>query len=95
MALTTPAGPTAIADELHSGQPVLFLLGTDDAVASAAAGWTDRVRVVAAAPSPQIDASVLLVRPDGYIAFAGKGAEHDGLTAALCAWFGEPAAVAA
>ncbi|MBL7492310.1 FAD-dependent monooxygenase [Frankia sp. AgB1.9] len=90
-ALTTPTGPTTIADELHSGLPVLFLLGADDV----AARWTDRVRVVTAEPSPEIDASVLLVRPDGYVAYAGGGPEQDGLIAALRAWFGEPTTVAA
>ncbi|WP_206061374.1 FAD-dependent monooxygenase [Nonomuraea basaltis] len=59
--------------------------------AAAVAGHRDRVRPVRAvapgAPAASGGASLLLVRPDGYIAWAGEG---DGLGEALVTWFGPP-----
>ena len=53
-------------------------------------GWESRVDVIRAQPSEELDATALLVRPDGYVAWAG--ADQEGLTAALSTWFGAPAA---
>jgi oxygenase len=54
------------------------------------AGWRDRVAAVTgrADPGSALDgvAEALLVRPDGYVAWAGNGDE--GLTRALTRWFG-------
>jgi 2-polyprenyl-6-methoxyphenol hydroxylase-like FAD-dependent oxidoreductase len=60
--------------------------------ASLTAGWTDRVKVFAAdGPTDKL----VLVRPDGYIAwaapYADSGAFADRLHAALAAWCGPPA----
>ncbi|MEU9376981.1 FAD-dependent monooxygenase [Streptomyces sp. NPDC048255] len=88
-------GETRIAELLHPGRGVLLDLADDEAVRSAAAGWQGRVDVatVVAKPADGADqlegTTALLVRPDGYVAWAGS-AEH-GLTAALDRWFG-PAA---
>ncbi|MER6584077.1 hypothetical protein ABT267_51000, partial [Nonomuraea sp. NPDC001023] len=57
-----------------------------DALAAAAAPWFDRVRHVAATAAADAPAPALLVRPDGYVAWAGAG--PDGLRAALARWFG-------
>ncbi|MFF5210540.1 FAD-dependent oxidoreductase [Streptosporangium sp. NPDC000396] len=54
-----------------------------DRLDEAAAGYGDRVRVAAAEAAPGED--VLLVRPDGYVAWAGG---RDGLGEALATWFG-------
>ncbi|OLR93230.1 FAD-dependent monooxygenase [Actinokineospora bangkokensis] len=51
--------------------------------AGAVAGWADRVDHRPGGPP-------LLVRPDGYVAWAGDGAA-DGLDTALRRWFGAPA----
>jgi hypothetical protein len=54
-------------------------------------GWADRVDIItarcAAPPAP-----ALLIRPDGYIAWAGSasGQGSQGLRQALTAWFGAP-----
>jgi 2-polyprenyl-6-methoxyphenol hydroxylase-like FAD-dependent oxidoreductase len=60
--------------------------------ASLTAGWDDRVKVVAAGgPTDKL----VLVRPDGYIAWAApysdSGAFADRIHAALAAWCGPPA----
>jgi 2-polyprenyl-6-methoxyphenol hydroxylase-like FAD-dependent oxidoreductase len=63
-------------------------------VAECASGWTSRVDVIHAPPVPGIDAEVVLVRPDGHVAWASR--PHDqGLRQALMTWFGTPAAAGA
>lgn len=88
---------TRIAHTLHAGHGVLLDLtgGTGEAPAETARPWAGRVDVVRALPVPGIDAAALLLRPDGYVAWVGAdGDTSDGLTEALTAWFGTPAAVA-
>ena len=63
-------------------------------LAEAAAGWKHRVEVVAARPAAQPCPAVgLLIRPDGYVAWAGKTdtpgrPDLGGLQDALSRWFG-------
>jgi hypothetical protein len=83
--LTTGAGrPRRLAELLRDARPLLVDLTGGDDLASTAAAWHDRVRRVPAtaddAPAP-----ALLIRPDGYVAWAG--ADADGLKAALTRWF--------
>ncbi|MER5950806.1 FAD-dependent monooxygenase [Streptomyces sp. NPDC001904] len=79
---------------LHGGRGFVLDLDGDQALASAAAPWTDRIDVVRPATRPQhapAGTGALLVRPDGYIAWAAaEGAGPDGLTEALGRWFGAP-----
>ncbi|MGV4924926.1 FAD-dependent monooxygenase [Streptomyces sp. BHT-5-2] len=88
--VTTADGTTRLAELLRPGRPLL--LGLDGSGAGgalkAAAGWADRVEIVAGeAPAPP--AAALLVRPDGYVAWAGDGPVAEGaLRAALTAWCG-------
>jgi hypothetical protein len=49
--------------------------------------------VVRAAPTGEIDARTVLVRPDGYVAHADPVGGHDeALRQALRTWFGDPSA---
>lgn len=83
-----PLGPTRVAEVLRPGRPVLLVLADRADLVDAAAGWAARVDVVAATTArPPADA--VLIRPDGYVAWAGGPA--DGLPQALRTWFGEPA----
>jgi 2-polyprenyl-6-methoxyphenol hydroxylase-like FAD-dependent oxidoreductase len=78
-----------VAELLHDGRPVLLDLG-EGAAASAAADWADRVDVVIAAIAHPSVAAVLL-RPDGYVAWASDGFDataESNLVAALERWFG-------
>ncbi|MBT2454275.1 FAD-dependent monooxygenase [Streptomyces sp. ISL-86] len=75
---------------LNAGRAVLLELGGDHGLREAAAGWADRVDVVAA---DQIDCDApvdgILVRPDGYVAWvAPSGAGSEALTDTLNRWFG-------
>ncbi|MEU5436779.1 FAD-dependent monooxygenase [Streptomyces sp. NPDC020719] len=95
--LVGAAGETSTVALLHAARGVLLDFADDAAVRDAAAGWSGRVDVVTAAPKP-VDggtdplagAAAVLVRPDGYVAWAADTAE--GLAPALERWFG-PAGV--
>jgi FAD binding domain-containing protein/aromatic ring hydroxylase-like protein len=56
--------------------------------------WSDRIDVITATTA-EPPAEAILIRPDGYVAWAaatGTTAPADGLRAALQTWFGAPAA---
>ncbi|UGQ12409.1 FAD-dependent monooxygenase [Yinghuangia sp. ASG 101] len=89
---------TRITHTLHAGRGVLLDLtgGTSGTAAEAARHWTDRVNIVEAHPIPDIDASALLLRPDGYVAWASTTPDTpNGLANALTTWFGTPTPAAA
>jgi bifunctional hydroxylase/dehydrase len=85
-------GETTPARLLHQGHGVLLDLADDPAIRRAAAGRPDRVDVatVLAKPTDGPDAlagaTAVLVRPDGYVAWAGTSPK--GLEEALTRWFG-------
>ncbi|WP_370942159.1 FAD-dependent monooxygenase [Amycolatopsis sp. cg5] len=87
LALKTADGETTLVTLLRQGKPVLLDLAADPAPLTAAGRWADSVHLLAARcddpPSP-----ALLVRPDGYVAWAGT--DTDSLTRTLTSWFGEP-----
>jgi 2-polyprenyl-6-methoxyphenol hydroxylase-like FAD-dependent oxidoreductase len=78
-----------IAELLHDARPVL-VDASGGPFAAIASGWADRVDVVTASV---VDSPVagLLLRPDGYVAWATDSAEGPGLSAALERWFGQAA----
>jgi hypothetical protein len=93
IALRTGKGPTRIAELLRPGRPVLLVLTDRADLADAAKEWSDRVDVITAATAePPADA--VLIRPDGYVAWAagsgGPGSAGE-LRKALPTWFGDPA----
>jgi 2-polyprenyl-6-methoxyphenol hydroxylase-like FAD-dependent oxidoreductase len=78
-----------VAELLHRGRPVLLDL-SGGRVGDAAHGWADRVDVVDAAVA-DLEVCALLIRPDGYVAWAANTFEVDDearLHAALQRWFG-------
>ncbi|MFD3330700.1 FAD-dependent monooxygenase [Streptomyces sp. NPDC058701] len=83
---------------LHSARGVLLDFEDNARLRARAAGWADRVDIVTADPAELTRASGLrgtsavLVRPDGYVAWAAPGSHHD-LPMALERWFGKPLAV--
>ncbi|WP_031525353.1 FAD-dependent monooxygenase [Streptomyces sp. NRRL F-5123] len=87
--LRTADGETSVARLLHSGRGlVLDLAGAAAGARSWADGRPGQVDVVAAEPVPGIDAALLVVRPDGRVAWAGDGTDPAGALAALTRWFG-------
>jgi hypothetical protein len=78
-----------IAELLRDARPVLLDL-SGAGVAAAASGWAHRVDIISASITDP-PAAAILIRPDGYIAWAADtyGPAHEaGLLAALRRWFG-------
>jgi hypothetical protein len=92
--LVTEAGPVRVFTLLHDARPVLLSLGEPGGTDLAARA--DRVKLVDARCAGPWDLPVLgpvaapgavLIRPDGYVAWAGDH-RHQGLADALTAWCG-------
>ncbi|SDP62740.1 FAD-dependent monooxygenase [Lentzea jiangxiensis] len=90
--LTRAGRPVRLAELARTGRSLLVDLSGDGQAAGIAAAWTDRVDLVTAA-AENAPAEALLVRPDGYVAWAGDRGR--GLTEALRRWYGEPASTPA
>jgi hypothetical protein len=96
--LVTADGPVRVFTLLHRARPVLLNLGAPGVLDIAA--WADRVRLVDARYAGRWELPVLgqvtapaavLIRPDGYVAWAGDHSDP-GLAGALTTWFGPRAA---
>ncbi|MEU9188927.1 FAD-dependent monooxygenase [Streptomyces sp. NPDC048484] len=79
IALTTRSGPTDVITLLREGRMLLLLFGADccEQHEKAAQEWAHLLRVVRAEPVASVPCSALLVRPDGYIAWASDGGSLD------------------
>jgi hypothetical protein len=56
-----------------------------------ASRWGDRITYVAAAPEDRLGLSAVLVRPDGFVAWATDSAVDDEeASQAAARWFGQP-----
>ncbi|WP_268768023.1 FAD-dependent monooxygenase [Mycolicibacter heraklionensis] len=80
-----------VAELLHRGRAVLLDL-SDGTAAAAARPWADRVDATTAAMS-EPPAAAMLIRPDGYVAWATDdfdSSRRPSLEAALSRWFGAP-----
>jgi hypothetical protein len=75
-----------VAELLRDARPVLLDL-SGGAFAVAAEDWVDRVDVVTGSITDSTVTGVLL-RPDGYVAWATDAPDGPGLVAALERWFG-------
>ncbi|MER7779661.1 FAD-dependent monooxygenase [Streptomyces sp. NPDC096191] len=96
VALSTQAGRTDVIALLRPGRPLLLLFGKEGRAYLAQAGeWTDLVRPVLAEPVGEVPCHALLLRPDGYVAWASApgpagrsttmdGARLDDLLALYC-----------
>jgi 2-polyprenyl-6-methoxyphenol hydroxylase-like FAD-dependent oxidoreductase len=93
LTLQTAAGPQRLAELVRDGRPALIDLTADGALDQMARSWDGRVAsTVANCDNPP--AQALLVRPDGYVAWAtgeqDNQQDKEGLHDALTTWFGKP-----
>ncbi|MET9904918.1 FAD-dependent monooxygenase [Streptomyces sp. NPDC006446] len=87
IALRTGRGVTDVIGLLQGGGPVLLLTGEAGArFAGTARPWAQAVRVVRVDSVPRVDCGALLVRPDGYVAWASDSGT--GLDVALATLLG-------
>ena len=94
--LVSDAGALRVFELLHDAKAVLLNLGEPHGFAIA--HWCERVRLIDAGYAGEWELPVLgtvtaptavLIRPDGHVAWVGKGTEQ-GLRDALRTWFGVP-----
>jgi 2-polyprenyl-6-methoxyphenol hydroxylase-like FAD-dependent oxidoreductase len=79
-------GTTRLAELLADGRGVLLDLADNPVLREGSAPWSDRVQVVTAQCPDMPDLQAVLVRPDGYAAWAAPSNEP--VTTALTRWFG-------
>ncbi|MEU1124654.1 FAD-dependent oxidoreductase [Streptomyces sp. NPDC005899] len=84
-----------LADHLHDGRALLLDLTDDPAVRAVAAGYAGRVGVLTAACPSRPELAAVLVRPDGFTAWAADAGPEArtptaGLPEALEQWFEAP-----
>jgi 2-polyprenyl-6-methoxyphenol hydroxylase-like FAD-dependent oxidoreductase len=89
LVLTTQGGSVRLAELMHRARGLLIDLADEVELRELAAEWRDRIEVVAGTCTVDPPAAALLIRPDGYIAWAGT--EVQDLDHALWQWFGAPA----
>ena len=96
--LVTADGPLRVYTLLHDARPVLLNVGEPGGIDITP--WADRVQLIDARYAGRWELPVLgavtaptavLIRPDGYVAWAGDP-PHPGLPDALTTWFGPPSA---
>ncbi|WP_280386054.1 FAD-dependent oxidoreductase [Nocardia wallacei] len=80
---------TRLGEHCTDGRPILLDLTDSPQLRSLATPWTDRVRVLTAKPVRPRNLSAILIRPDGYIAWAST-TTPTGLEHSLTTWFGAP-----
>src|SRR5262249_20810444 len=74
--LPTDGGDSGLAAFMRGAQPVLLDLTADGRLRAAAAGWTGRVQATVARSDQPLEG--ILVRPDGYVAWAAPPASAHG-----------------
>lgn len=85
---------TRLADHLRDGAALLLDLSEDEPLRGAAEPWRDRIRYAAVRTSDGRGLSALLIRPDGFVAWASDDrADQLDLEAAAARWFDAPSAV--
>ena len=93
--LETSDGGTRVAELMRAARGILLDLTPGSTVAGAASDWSGRVSVITARSLTQpAPAAALLIRPDGYVAWASAPTAADltaGLDEALRTWFSPPA----
>jgi 2-polyprenyl-6-methoxyphenol hydroxylase-like FAD-dependent oxidoreductase len=92
-AVASAVGTQRVAELARSGRPVLVDLTERGVVAAAVTDVKDQLTVAAGSLVGEVPATVVLVRPDGYVAWASSQARPDpdelrGLRSVLMHWFG-------
>jgi 2-polyprenyl-6-methoxyphenol hydroxylase-like FAD-dependent oxidoreductase len=84
------ADGSRLAEHCADGRALLLDLADSAELRTLAAGWGDRVNLLTTKPISHPELTGLLVRPDGYVAWASEDGPLSGLARALSTWFGNP-----
>ncbi|MEV0408105.1 FAD-dependent monooxygenase [Actinoallomurus sp. NPDC050550] len=94
LVVRTETGTVRLAELTRAARPLLLDLTEDASLVRALSPWGDRVDLVTARPhDPAPPATALLLRPDGYVAWASSRPDDtdvEGLQAAMRRWFARP-----
>lgn len=83
---------TRLGERLRNGKGLLLDFDTDASLCALAQRWSERIAYVASDAKDRLGVSAVLVRPDGFVAWAGeRAADHEQAAQAAARWFGEPA----
>ena len=87
------ADGTKLGELLRNGKGLLLDFDASASLQTLARRWRGRVDYVASDAKDRLGLSAVLLRPDGFVAWAGEEAASDGEEAAQAAarWFGAPA----
>ena len=92
--ITNSGKTTTIGASLHSGRGVIFDLTGGSTDLPEWSGWRDRVDFISSKSCTAFDASSVLVRPDGHVAWVSDSRDPEGdrerFQVAISAWFGKP-----
>ncbi len=83
-----------LASQLRDGLAVLVDFGGSESLRHAVAGWRDRITIVSGGAKDRLGLAALLVRPDGFVAWAvDENAAVGDVEHALLRWLGSPTPV--
>lgn len=83
---------TKLGDLLRTGQGLLLEFGAFPSLQALAGRWRSRITYVASEARDRLGVSAVLVRPDGFVAWAGEGTPaSEEVAQAASRWFGDPA----
>lgn len=84
------ADGTRLGERLRNGQGLLLDFDTSPALQALASRWSGRITYVAGNAQERLGLSAVLVRPDGFVAWAADGEpDLEGVAQAAARWFGE------
>ena len=82
---------TRLAKHLRGGRGLILDFDGDASLRTSASRWRDRVDYIARGAADRLGLSAMLVRPDGFVAWASDlDIDVQDVTRALSRWFGEP-----
>jgi 2-polyprenyl-6-methoxyphenol hydroxylase-like FAD-dependent oxidoreductase len=86
------ADRTRLGELMRNGKGLFLDFDTGAPLRALASRWSGRITYVASEARDRLGLSALLVRPDGFVAWAGEGApNHEEAAQAASRWFGDAA----
>jgi hypothetical protein len=83
--------PSQLGELLRNGKGLLLDFDASAPLAALAGRWRDRIAYVAGDAKDRLGLSAVLVRPDGFVAWAcDAAANHEEAADAASRWFGAP-----
>lgn len=86
------ADRATVGERLRQAKGILLDFDARAPLRAFAGRWADRIDYVASEPADRLGLSAVLLRPDGFVAWASDGTpDEEEAALAAARWFGEPA----